>query len=93
MLNRALLEPPENSMYIDDPDEQAAGRPAGDSRPLALSTEMALQRIDPIKPGSIVLIESQDGSRSEKYFVRRSSRNGATHSIRLVRSTSAANEA
>jgi len=47
--------------------------------------DMALQRFDTIKPGSIVMIESRDGSRSEKYFVRNSTRNGANHSIRLVR--------
>jgi len=47
--------------------------------------EMALQRLDPIRPGTVVLIESRDGSRSEKYFVRHSTRSGGTHSIRLVR--------
>lgn len=52
----------------------------------AHGNEMALQRLDTIRPGSIILIESRDGSRTEKYFVRHSSRNGANHSIRLVRS-------
>lgn len=50
---------------------------------------MALQRLDLIRPGSVVMIESGDGSPSEKYFVRHSSRNGATHSLRLVRGPSA----
>jgi hypothetical protein len=40
-----------------------------------------------------VLIESRDGSRSEKYFVRQSTRNGANHSIRLVRGPVLENEA
>jgi curved DNA-binding protein len=54
---------------------------------------MGLQRLDLIRPGSVVMIESGDGSPSEKYFVRHSSRNGATHSLRLVRSPSAEDEA
>jgi len=56
-----------------------------DLEPAVSRNEMALQRIEPIRPGTIVLIESQDGSRTEKYFVRQSSRNGATHSIRVSR--------
>jgi hypothetical protein len=58
----------------------------------APGNELALQRFDSIRPGSIVLIESRDGSRSEKYFVRQATRNGANHSIRLVRSQVAENE-
>jgi len=65
-----------------DPTEELL---AADLAAAASGNEMALQRIEPIRPGTIVLIESHDGARTEKYFVRQSSRNGATQSIRLVR--------
>ena len=92
MQNSVPLEP---SSFID-PDEPTAATDrseAGRHLEVAGSAvsrlEMALQRIDTIRPGTVVLIESRDGSRTEKYFVRHSSRNGAIHSIRLVHSTSA----
>jgi len=54
---------------------------------------MALQRLDTIRRGTVVLIESADGSDSEKYFVRHSTRNGLTHSICLARRPVAENGA
>jgi hypothetical protein len=66
--------------------DQPAHPPAVDSRATAApGNEMALQRLDTIKPGSVVLIESWDGSHSEKFFVRNSTRSGANHSIQLAR--------
>jgi len=59
----------------------------------APSGETGLQRVDTIRPGSVVLIESRDGSSSEKYFVRHCTKNGGNYSIRLVHSPSAENEA
>jgi DnaJ domain len=73
--------------------EHRENREHWDYRETAVTNnETALQRLETIKPGSIVLIESRDGSRTEKYFVRQSSRNGANHSIRLVRGTVVENE-
>ncbi len=66
-------------------DQPDAGLSVEGAEPAAPSNEMALQRLDPIRPGTVVLIESRDGSRSEKYFVRQSTRSGATQSLRLVR--------
>jgi hypothetical protein len=79
----------ENWMDAADPnsamDQPQTGLGADGRGPAAPANEMALQRLDSIRPGSVVLIESRDGSRSEKYYVRNSTRNGANHSIRLVR--------
>ncbi len=75
-------------------DEQPEAAPAADAPGAGTQgNEMALQRFESIKPGSIVLIESRDGTRTEKYYVRHSSRNGADHSIRLVRGPAVENEA
>lgn len=52
----------------------------------APGNEMGLQRVDSLRPGSVVLIESRDGSSSEKYFVRQCSKKGTNFSIRLVHS-------
>jgi hypothetical protein len=88
---------PESSIDADDPtaamgqSETSLGvQGAGPAVP---GDGMALQRLDSIKTGTVVLIESRDGSRSEKYFVRQSTRNGATQSIRLVRCPATADEA
>jgi len=83
--------PLERESWMDaaDPDRAAdqpeTGSAAEGWGTAASGNEMALQRLDSIRPGSVVLIESRDGSRTEKYFVRNSTRNGANHSIRLVR--------
>ena len=74
-----------------DPFERG---PSAESRGTAgAGNEMALQRLETIKPGTVVLIESRDGTRSEKYFVRNSTRTGGNHSIRLVRGPVVENEA
>jgi hypothetical protein len=58
----------------------------GNGRETAASgSETALQRVETIKPGSIILIESLNGGRPEKYLVRNASRSGANHIIRLMR--------
>ena len=49
--------------------------------------EIAVQRLDLIKPGTVVMIESADGGRPEKFFVRQSKRIGGTQTLRVVRST------
>jgi hypothetical protein len=89
MQNSVPLES-ENSIDADDPtsaiDQPDTGIAVLETVSVAPSNEMALQRLDTIKPGTVVLIESRDGSGSERYFVRHSSRSGATHTIRLVRS-------
>jgi len=89
MQNSVPLES-ENSIDADDPtsaiDQPDTGIAVLETVSVAPSNEMALQRLDSIKPGTVVLIESRDGSGSERYFVRHSSRSGATHTIRLVRS-------
>ena len=89
MQNSVPLES-ENSIDADDPtsaiDQPDTGIAVLETVSVAPSNKMALQRLDSIKPGTVVLIESRDGSGSERYFVRHSSRSGATHTIRLVRS-------
>ena len=89
MQNSVPLES-ENSIDADEPtsaiDQPDTGIAVLETVSVAPSNEMALQRLDTIKPGTVVLIESRDGSGSERYFVRHSSRSGATHTIRLVRS-------
>jgi len=94
MHNNMALEP---EGYMDDftpAMDRPEGRLAGDGHgPAGTGNEMALQRIETIRPGTVVLIESRDGSRAEKYFVRKSTRLGSTHSIRVVRGTLAENEA
>lgn len=89
MQNSVPLES-ENSIDADDPtsaiDQPDTGIAVLETVSVAPSNKMALQRLDTIKPGTVVLIESRDGSGSERYFVRHSSRSGATHTIRLVRS-------
>jgi hypothetical protein len=96
MQNIIRLEP-EGLIDADDPTPAAgqpeSGLPVEGSQSAVPSNEMALQRLDSIRPGSVVMIESRDGSRSEKYFVRKSTRNGATQSIQIVRGTSAEDEA
>jgi len=76
----------ESSINADDPTsvigQPETGLPTEDAVP---GSEVALQRLDTIRPGTVVLIESQDGSHSEEYCVRQSTRNGTTQSIRLVR--------
>jgi hypothetical protein len=76
----------ETEVLIDaDHPPSAAGQPEnGVPRAVAPSNETALQRLDLIKAGSVVVIESKDGSRPEKYFVRKSTRNGATQSLQVV---------
>ena len=78
-----------NPMGHSDPNfatEWEDSGPSPESQASRLpNNEMALQRFDTIRPGSIVLIESRDGSRTEKYFVRTLTRHGANQSIRLVR--------
>ena len=95
MQNSMPLEP---ESLIDDEsmlamDENEAGLSGEYPGSAGTGNEMALQRIESIRPGSVVLIESVDGSRPEKYFVRQSTRHGATHSIRLVRGALTENEA
>ncbi|HEY1220543.1 MAG: J domain-containing protein [Bryobacteraceae bacterium] len=89
MQNSVPLEQ-ESLMDGDDPtsaiDQPATVLPEQSPESAVPGGEMALQRLDSIRPGSVVLIESGDGSRAEKYFVRQSTRTGATQSIRLVRS-------
>jgi|CZKN01.1.fsa_nt_gi hypothetical protein len=84
----------ESSINADDPTsvigQPETGLPTEDAVP---GSEVALQRLDTIRPGTVVLIESQDGSHSEEYCVRQSTRNGTTQSIRLVRSPSTDNAA
>jgi hypothetical protein len=76
------FDAPVHSRVIDELETASSTEGRGSA---ASGNEMALQRLDSIKPGSIVLIESRDGTRTEKYFVRQATRNGANHSIRLVR--------
>lgn len=87
----------DSSIDADDPksalDTDEAVLPAEGAESAIPINGTELQRLDLIRPGSVVMIESGDGSPSEKYFVRHSSRNGATHSLRLVRSPSAEDEA
>lgn len=87
----------DSSRDADDPksaiDTDEAVLPAEGAESAIPINGTGLQRLDLIRPGSVVMIESGDGSPSEKYFVRHSSRNGATHSLRLVRSPSAEDEA
>src|ERR1039458_5724071 len=84
----------ESSINADDAisalDHLETRLPTEDAFP---GSEVALQRLDTIRPGTVVLIESQDGSHSEEYCVRQSTRNGTTQSIRLVRSPSTENAA
>jgi len=54
------------------------------AKPAVSGNELALQRLDSIRPGTVVLIESRDGARTEKYFVKKSTRNGATQGIQIV---------
>jgi hypothetical protein len=88
---------PEISFDADEPTSALVRRenslPVNGHGSAAASNETALQRIDSIRPGTIVMIESTDGARPEKYFVRKSSRIGGTQSLSLVRDSSAQDEA
>jgi len=86
----SLIDADDPASAVGQPEIALPVEEKGSAAP---SNELALQRLDSIRPGTVVLIESQDGSRPEKYFVRQSTRNGVIHSIRLVRNTSAENEA
>jgi len=91
-MQNAEMSEPEISMDESDlasgVDKRERSLRVDHSGSAAPGNEMALQRLDPIRPGTEVLIESRDGSSSEKYFVRRSSRKGAIQSLRLVRGPS-----
>jgi len=87
---RNPMDPADSSADVDGPKIASPAESPASRLP---GNDTALQRFETIKPGSIVLIESRDGSRSEKYFVRHSARNGANHSIRLVRGPVVENQA
>jgi curved DNA-binding protein len=91
-MDNAVPPLPESSIDANDPTpaigQPETGLPLKGPGPPVSGNKTALQHVETIKPGTLVFVESADGSRPEKYFVRQSSRNGAVHSIRLVRSPS-----